>query len=305
VNSGSCAARLTDFVVSLPLRAGLQEGSELKVVLTLLVRDESDIIQQNIEYHLSRGIDHIIVTDNLSVDGTREILLEYERQGVLELIDEKSDDYSQAKWVTRMAQLAARKYRADWVINSDADEFWWPETGTIQEALASFPVSTVAIQVARTNFVPIDDESGHPLRRMFVRERHSTNGKGKPLSPKVIHRGMADVQVRQGNHKISMPEGSTVDSSNQLIIFHYPLRTFQQLQNKIVLGGAAYERNMESPKQQGAVWKQLYSLHRESKLEEWYRSQVQSQELLRRGIMEESLIEDRRLLNYLNERGLL
>ena len=150
----------------------------MKVILTLLVRDESDIIQQNIHYHLSRGIDHIIATDNLSVDGTREILREYERQGVLELIEEKQDDYSQSRWVTRMAQLAAKKYKADWVINSDCDEFWWPESGTIQESLDSFPTTTICVRVARSNFVPIEDESQHPLRRMIVRERFSTNGKG-------------------------------------------------------------------------------------------------------------------------------
>ncbi|MFN5768769.1 MAG: glycosyltransferase family 2 protein [Pirellulaceae bacterium] len=277
----------------------------MKVILTLLVRDEADIIQQNIDYHLSRGIDFIIATDNLSVDGTNEILQEYERQGVLELIEEKQDDYAQSKWVTRMAQLAAKKYGADWVINSDADEFWWPETGTIQETLASFPESILAIQVERTNFVPIDDESDHPLRRMLVRERNSFNGKGKPLPPKVIHRGMADVQVGQGNHKIVMPDESMLGSSDQIVIFHYPLRTFQQLQNKIVLGGAAYERNMESTKRQGDVWKHLYSLHKESKLEEWYRSQIQSEELLRLGIMEGTLIEDHRLATYLKERGFL
>lgn len=277
----------------------------MKVILTLLVRDEADIVRQNIRYHLSRGIDHIIATDNLSVDGTKEILLEYQRQGVLELIEEKNDDYSQARWVTRMARLAAQKYRADWVINSDCDEFWWPESGTIQETLESFPTTTLGVQVARSNFVPIEDESHHPLRRMIVRERFSTNGKGKALRPKIIHRGMADVKVSQGNHKLLFPEGVVPTSTNRIIILHYPLRTFQQMQNKIALGGAAYERNMETTERQGDVWKRLYSLHKESKFEEWYRSQVHTEEMLQRGLRDGSLLEDHRLSNYLEERGFL
>ncbi|MFM8327980.1 MAG: hypothetical protein ACKN9U_24225, partial [Pirellulaceae bacterium] len=80
--------------------------------------------------------------------------------------------------------------------------------------------------MARSNFVPIEDESQHPLRRMIVRERFSTNGKGNALRPKIIHRGMADVQVGQGNHKLLLPEGVVPTPTDRIIILHYPLRTF-------------------------------------------------------------------------------
>src|SRR6476659_114991 len=97
----------------------------MKLVMTLLVRDEQDIVRENLDFHLAQGVDEVIVTDNGSEDATVEILREYESRGVVRLLHEPEDDYSQGSWVTRMAQLAASQ-GADWVINNDADEFWWP-----------------------------------------------------------------------------------------------------------------------------------------------------------------------------------
>lgn len=102
----------------------------MKLLMTLLVRDEEDILEQHLDFHLGHGVDFVIATDNLSQDRSGEILRRYERAGRLRLLDEPEDNYSQAKWVTRMARMAATEYGADWVINSDADEFWWPESET-------------------------------------------------------------------------------------------------------------------------------------------------------------------------------
>lgn len=121
--------------------------------MTLLVRDEEDIVRANLDFHLDHGVDFVIATDNRSEDGTVAILEEYERRGVLRLLHEPDDDYAQGRWVTRMARLAAVEHGADWVINNDADEFWLPLEGDLHEVLRSAPPGTDAVLVPRYNFV--------------------------------------------------------------------------------------------------------------------------------------------------------
>ena len=103
--------------------------------MTLLVRNEADIVRTNIAYHLAQGVDFILATDNLSQDGTPDILGEYERAGVLKLFSERDDTYAQHIWVTRMARLAYAEFGADWVINNDTDEFWCSEHGNLRQVL--------------------------------------------------------------------------------------------------------------------------------------------------------------------------
>ena len=54
----------------------------MRLVMTLLVRNEADIVDAQIAFHLHAGVDFVIATDNGSDDGTIEILERYERAGV-------------------------------------------------------------------------------------------------------------------------------------------------------------------------------------------------------------------------------
>ena len=40
---------------------------------------------------------------------------------------------------TDLARLAATEHGADWVIHSDADEFWWPRGDSLKDVLTSIP----------------------------------------------------------------------------------------------------------------------------------------------------------------------
>jgi hypothetical protein len=101
----------------------------MKLVLTLRARDEADVVDAQIAFHLNAGVDFIVATDHRSEDGTTELLERYAREGYLHLIREQGDEMREGEWATRMARVAATEFGADWVISSDADEFWWPRGG--------------------------------------------------------------------------------------------------------------------------------------------------------------------------------
>ena len=60
------------------------------------------------------------------------------------MINEPGTDYraAGAGWLTQMARLAATELDADWVIHTDADEFWWPVEGSLTDTLAAIPAGT-------------------------------------------------------------------------------------------------------------------------------------------------------------------
>lgn len=155
------------------------------LVMTLLVRNEEDILASNLDYHLAQGVDFVIATDNLSTDGTLDILHDYQQQKVLHLIHEAEDNYSQHQWVTRMARMACTEYQADWVVNNDADEFWWSNQTTLKDYLMAQNQDVLVLSATRHNFVPRHGMDNVPFhRRMIYRESVSLNALGNPLPPR-------------------------------------------------------------------------------------------------------------------------
>jgi nucleoside-diphosphate-sugar epimerase len=87
------------------------------LAMTLVVRDEEDILDTNLRYHLAQGVDFVYAIDHNSTDGTPDILRGYEQMGVLRMFREDGDINDQAPRVTPLARLAHDELGADWVIN--------------------------------------------------------------------------------------------------------------------------------------------------------------------------------------------
>jgi hypothetical protein len=229
----------------------------MTLVMTLLVRDEADILEDNLRYHFAQGVEFVVATDNGSTDGTLDVLQRYADAGLAHVIEERADEYHdmQAAWITRMARMAATDFGADWVINNDGDEFWWPVGGTLREAFSSIPDRFDAILAPRLEFVAPVGGEGTFARRMTVRDARSKT------SPKLAHRAYPDVNVFIGSHRatrggdaadpaagrrraprpVLRGVASPVAAGDLLVpaarwpvrILHFPLRSYEQFEARV------------------------------------------------------------------------
>jgi hypothetical protein len=238
----------------------------MQLVLTLLCRDEEDVIEEMITFHLSRGVDLVIATDNNSTDSTRTILANHARSGSVVLLDEPSHTHDQGPWDTRMARMAAEQYAADWVINSDADEFWWPQSGNLKSPLTNLAEDLKVLNIERFNYLPplsTSDPKPPFYQSMKIREKQSLNCLGSLLPPKVCHRGLSQISIDDGNHAVRHA-GKVIPSQafNEIEILHFPVRSYQQFERKIRQGAEALQRNQRIANTSiGSTWRKLYQDH--------------------------------------------
>lgn len=249
-----------------------------RIVMTLLARDEADIIAANIEHALSMGVDFIVATDNGSTDGTKDILAAYRDAGVLELRHEASRAFEQHKWVTAMARDAARHHGAAWVVNSDADEFLWPTAGhegqDLKAILGGIEPRYGQVGMFEWKFMQDPALQGGWLDRMTVAREGSRLDMWDYDFWKVAHRGDPTVWVKSGNHLASGLTIGTVAPSRPLQVFHFRDRGYGHYMRKVRQMGEAMENNPRLPKTWGFKIREEYQMLQRGELAAAYEHQL-------------------------------
>ena len=268
----------------------------MKVVMTLTARDEADIIDDQISFHLACGVDFVIAADNESTDGTTEILERYERDGCLRRIP-VADPFLQIELVTELARLAATEYGADWVINSDADEFWWPRRGTLKEILGAVPPRFGGVRGMWRNFAARPDDGRPFAERLTIRSQRPVQG----LHPfnthfKTLHRASTDVEIGGGNHDVRGSGVAPLYGWYPVDVLHFPIRTLEQFERKFI-------RHWQVTSTDGKASNPFYDVVRSAQLEDriddLYRTFSVDDTQLERGLADGSLVEDTRIRDAL------
>lgn len=208
-----------------------------------MVRDEADIIEATIRHHLAEGLDRVYVADNLSTDGTRDILNALVAEGLpLFIIDDPDPAYEQATKMTKLARRAMAN-GADWIVPFDADEFFYSPDGRLADVLAKCPPQMGVIAARGWDHIARDDSEG-----LSVWRRPDL----QPL-PKVVFRASSGrVKLHMGNHGVDHP----LPTGNGPVEYrHFQYRSLEQLRRKVTQGTAAYALTDFGP-EIGAHWRQ-------------------------------------------------
>jgi len=267
------------------------------LALTLVVRDEEDILAANLDYHLAQGVDVILAIDHGSSDSTPEILSDYERTGRVHSFRDESRAHDQASRVNGLLRIAAESHGADWVIHCDADEFWLPAAGSLRDVFAAVPDRYGYLIVARNNFLALP-EDGRPFhQRLIVRERRSLNIRGEVLEPKVAQRPAAAAAVAPGNHDLEAPVMDPAPDIGAVDVGHYPMRSFEQFERKVVNTGIGYELLQDRAEGVGQDQLELLRMQRSGALRSYYDAQAVDENRLEAG----ELVLDERLQAVLGD----
>jgi len=223
-----------------------------RTVAVTMVKDEVDIVARTVG-HMASQVDWVIVADNMSTDGTRDVLEDMTRDLNVTVVDDLEVGYHQSAKMTELAMRARLNHGAEWIVPFDADEWWYSPFGRISEILGSLAGQWLVMEAALYDHVatgldkPIEDEPD-PVERLGWRRVEPA-----PL-PKVACRWREDLVIEMGNHGARYVGGPSKFES-QLVIRHFPYRSVEQLIRKIRNGAAAYAATELDPTY-GAHWRQ-------------------------------------------------
>lgn len=226
----------------------------IKIVATILAKDEEDIIGTTIEHHIAQGVKHFIITDNQSSDKTREIVASYPE--VVEIIDEPGDTHHQSVWVSRMAQIACQ-LKPDWIIHLDADELWTGLQG----------LRRVRAPVAACEGMYLHPPTGDTFDLLGQRWYINVDHVPLPQETKVAHRPDPNIVIAHGNHAVE--NATKVEIIKNISRHHYPIRTYEQWSKK-----AMKHLNLEKRNSICKRWENWYHMLQHNELESKYANLV-------------------------------
>jgi SAM-dependent methyltransferase len=213
-----------------------------------MVKNEADVIEAFVRHNLG-FMDALAIVDNDSVDGTREILVQLQQEGLpIILFDDPVVGYFMAEIVTAVYRKVAPKFKPRFVFLLDADEFIVASSReALYVQLRAMRPGTLAQYCWRT-YIPAptgpEGDASDPLRSITHRKVVEHLPWWKPVivtNPKIDMK----LKIQYGNHGVKYAGRSLRRVKlRDVVIAHFPVRSVDQITSKVLVGWIAnLERN--------------------------------------------------------------
>jgi len=127
----------------------------MKLALASRVGASGDALEAHVDFHLGAGVDVVFIAAP--------------HADVPDRLARRADVHVVKGETHETARVAAAEGGADWVIVSDANEFWWPRGGTLKELLEPVAPSYGSVQALPRQFVPVTQKTEPFSERMIHR----------------------------------------------------------------------------------------------------------------------------------------
>ena len=222
----------------------------MRIVVSLGVKDEAELIARSLEHLFAIGVDFVVVCDIESSDGTTGVLERYRSRGNIWYF-QLGPDASHEEWQRANLELLAQT-DADWIIFLDADEFPIPATGQLRDCAAFGRADVVALD--RFN-VPLGT-AGPTLPARLTPDHYdelmlvvdpvadywqqvevapSLPWLLSPVLPRVAARPDCIAEIGLGVHDVVPPADRPVrrERARDLLVAHVPFTTSQRFARKV------------------------------------------------------------------------
>jgi hypothetical protein len=246
-------------------------------VMMLMVKDEDDIIGQNLRHHYAMGFRRFCILDNGSTDATARVIAgfraEYTQARVAYIHDPITGYYQSDKMIAAErfseAYMAIDGAKPGWMFFVDADEFLTFAGGATPNWAERFNAALAApeqnllvlhwIHCAAQQVIGALEPAADPFA-VFARVCTTL----VPAVPKIAYRSGLGLRPEMGNHFV--PEyGFAMDqvihgSDFGIYLAHFPMRSLIQVRKKVINGGQAY-RQASGLEIHGGHWRDRYALY--------------------------------------------
>lgn len=215
----------------------------MKIWTFTTVKNEDDIIESFVRYNMNI-CDGMVISDNCSNDNTLKILKDLKEEGYnIDILVDKNSVFDQTSKRNELLNYTIKKYKPDFIFPIDADEFICTTDNLNPRKVIEQLDDNFLYKYKMRNYVVEEnkkDELFIPKKITLLRneiEKEKDYGCNYKcfISKKIYKRG---VFLETGSHSASYLNKNNISTkiNDNLYIAHFPIRSKEQLMNKVIIG---------------------------------------------------------------------
>lgn len=235
-----------------------------KIVSISMVKNEADIIESFVRYHL-QVVDHMTILDNDSLDGTYEILEQLRDEGLPITVKRNNSSYAgfpQPQMMTKLLREVATDHQVDLIVPLDADEFLvTTEGGNPRKTLEGLPLNRISLVKWRTYIPHRDNKDSSNVQFMPRRMKYARLDEYETFYKVIVPRSLVfsnEITLNIGNHSINASGPLEHKEAEDLRLAHYPIRSLEQMKSKVIVGWITHLSRPDKKKGENWHWEDMY-----------------------------------------------